>query len=526
MAGDIKIVIGADIKALEAGLAKAGTSINALGGTVTAANNKMSNSFAGVAKSTNILSSGLSSLGQSLLSGGIALGVTALVAGLVVLGEKLFEVSEAQKSLNEVMEGGRSEYVKATLEVNKVQRAFTDAAAGVITKEEALKVYNTTLGKTLGKTNDFNEAEDILKNGTKDYITAMTLRGAANLALAKAADKAFEAEKERAIGPRKRTILERLSVGRFGGTSKEEELQSRLNKLIEEEVFFKNLSNNLDQQASKLLAGIKKTKQEIVKEEKEIVKEEKEEYKIKVKKASIVADGQAKAGAFVGISEVKYSKDRVIFVDEIKIAPKKIELLPNYSNIKTTAIKEAIEAKLAADLKDLQDSIAYYLENIGEEMIIGIADSLGKALASGDTKGIFSSLMQSVGAQVQELGKFLIRNAIKVEVAKKAFRKLIDHPILAVAAGVALVALGAAMKAAASKQYPGFATGVRNFGGGTALVGERGPELVSLPAGSNVHTNGMLNGMGSNSFVAEYAIRGTDLVTVLRRTNEQISRDG
>ena len=519
MAGDIKIVIGADIKALEAGLAKAGTSINALGGTVTAANNKMSNSFAGVAKSTNILSSGLSSLGQSLLSGGIALGVTALVAGLVVLGEKLFEVSEAQKSLNEVMEGGRSEYVKATLEVNKVQRAFTDAAAGVITKEEALKVYNTTLGKTLGKTNDFNEAEDILKNGTKDYITAMTLRGAANLALAKAADKAFEAEKERAIGPRKRTILERLSVGRFGGTSKEEELQSRLNKLIEEEVFFKNLSNNLDQQASKLLAGIKKTKQGIV-------KEEEEEYKIKVKKARIVADGQAKSGAFVGISEVKYSKDRVIFVDEIKIAPKKIELLPNYSNIKTTAIKEAIEAKLAADLKDLQDSIAYYLENIGEEMIIGIADSLGKALASGDTKGIFSSLMQSVGAQVQELGKFLIRSAIKVEVAKKAFKKLIDHPILAVAAGVALVALGAAMKAAASKQYPGFATGVRNFGGGTALVGERGPELVSLPTGSNVHTNGMLNGMGSNSFVAEYTIRGTDLVTVLRRTNEQISRDG
>jgi len=519
MAGDIKIVIGADIKALEAGLAKAGTSINALGGTVTAANNKMSNSFAGVAKSTNILSSGLSSLGQSLLSGGIALGVTALVGGLVALGEKLFEVSEAQKSLNEVMEGGRSEYVKATLEVNKVQRAFTDAAAGVITKEEALKVYNTTLGKTLGKTNDFNEAEDILKNGTKDYITAMTLRGAANLALAKAADISFEAEKGRAKGPQKRNILERLSVGRFGGTSKEEELQSRLNKLIEEEVFFKNLSNNLDQQASKLLAGIKKTKQGIV-------EDEDDEYKIKVKKARIVADGQAKSGAFVGISEVKYSKDRVIFVDEIKIAPKKIELLPNYSNIKTTAIKEAIEAKLAADLKDLQDSIAYYLENIGEEMIIGIADSLGKALASGDTKGIFSSLMQSVGAQVQELGKFLIRNAIKVEVAKKAFRKLIDHPILAVAAGVALVALGAAMKAAASKQYPGFATGVRNFGGGTALVGERGPELVSLPTGSNVHTNGMLNGMGSNSFVAEYAIRGTDLVTVLRRTNEQISRDG
>lgn len=36
---------------------------------------------------------------------------------------------------------------------------------------------------------------------------------------------------------------------------------------------------------------------------------------------------------------------------------------------------------------------------------------------------------------------------------------------------------------------PGFADGVTGFGGGTALVGERGPELVTLPQGSNVITN-------------------------------------
>ena len=36
---------------------------------------------------------------------------------------------------------------------------------------------------------------------------------------------------------------------------------------------------------------------------------------------------------------------------------------------------------------------------------------------------------------------------------------------------------------------PGFASGVRNFSGGLAVVGEQGPELVSLPRGSNVHSN-------------------------------------
>ena len=33
---------------------------------------------------------------------------------------------------------------------------------------------------------------------------------------------------------------------------------------------------------------------------------------------------------------------------------------------------------------------------------------------------------------------------------------------------------------------PGFASGVQNFSGGLALVGERGPELVNLPRGSDV----------------------------------------
>ncbi|MGA1047314.1 MAG: tape measure protein [Minisyncoccia bacterium] len=38
-------------------------------------------------------------------------------------------------------------------------------------------------------------------------------------------------------------------------------------------------------------------------------------------------------------------------------------------------------------------------------------------------------------------------------------------------------------------KLPGFANGVRNFGGGLAVVGEQGPELVNLPKGADVFTN-------------------------------------
>lgn len=39
---------------------------------------------------------------------------------------------------------------------------------------------------------------------------------------------------------------------------------------------------------------------------------------------------------------------------------------------------------------------------------------------------------------------------------------------------------------------PGFAGGVQNFGGGLAVVGERGPELVNLPRGSDVIPNNQI----------------------------------
>lgn len=53
---------------------------------------------------------------------------------------------------------------------------------------------------------------------------------------------------------------------------------------------------------------------------------------------------------------------------------------------------------------------------------------------------------------------------------------------------------------------PGFATGVRNFSGGLALVGEQGPELVNLPAGSNVYSNKESQKMTGNSNTSNVTI--------------------
>lgn len=51
---------------------------------------------------------------------------------------------------------------------------------------------------------------------------------------------------------------------------------------------------------------------------------------------------------------------------------------------------------------------------------------------------------------------------------------------------------------AGSIKLPRFANGVTNFSGGLALVGERGPEVVRLPKGSDVVPNHKLGGMTVN----------------------------
>jgi tape measure domain-containing protein len=58
------------------------------------------------------------------------------------------------------------------------------------------------------------------------------------------------------------------------------------------------------------------------------------------------------------------------------------------------------------------------------------------------------------------------------------------------------------------KSIPGFAGGVENFGGGFALVGEQGAELVNLPKGSNVYSHGETQRMLSNSGSSGRGISG------------------
>lgn len=503
---DIKIVIGAEVAGAEAGLRRVQ---GELAKTATASNTS--------ATALNSFASNLKGIGSSLISGGILTGIALLGAGLVKLAQDVFGLTKEQQRLNDVLGESKGAYVKATLEVEKMKVAFEQAKTGVITKEEALKLYNTTIGKTIGQTKDLDEAEAKLIAQGENYIRFTLLKAAANIALGKAAEAAFKAEQERIEGPKKVGILDRIGAGRFGGPTPEMIQANNIKKALAEENNFRKIALSLQEKAKQFGFDYNGLVEKDVKLQKEKVKVLKEQKVVQDRVLeSVFAPGKVKApeGPAAPLTPQIVVKPTPIFdnsammkglldwIKEMRVD----ELSEQFSNLVTDALNQG--AIQAADM-------------LGETLA-GVVES-GKF----DLPNLFGGLMQNLGTQLQDLGKFLVVSSGVIKAAKEAFKKLLANPTAALVVGAGLVLLGAAIKASAKKKYEGFATGVRNFGGGAALVGERGPEMVYLPKGSSVQPNNELNAYGGGGITLMPSIKyeGDGFRVMLNRVDARWSRN-
>ncbi len=204
-------------------------------------------------------------------------------------------------------------------------------------------------------------------------------------------------------------------------------------------------------------------------------------------------------------------KRTLIFEPRIVVKPRLVFESANFTKEMTDQLQKAVDITASSLLSITTSAITSVLE--------GIANL---AMGKGGIGDIFQGLAKVLGSGVKQFGKQVLELALLAKLAKLA----IKNPITGIAAGIALIALGAAIEAATSKNA--FATGVRDFTGGTALVGERGPELVSLPKGSSVHTNGQLNAMGGKEIKVSGELRaqGTELVAVFKQATLYNSRNG
>ena len=153
-----------------------------------------------------------------------------------------------------------------------------------------------------------------------------------------------------------------------------------------------------------------------------------------------------------------------------------------------------------------------FLTDAAANIAIKFGEALGAALTGGNFGDVFKGVFELLAGGIQSLGEQLIKIGFLAVIAQQAIAQLLANPFAAIGVGIALVALGAALKNLTTQKR--FATGTRYAPGGMALVGERGPEMINLPRGSQVipaaQTSQMMGGIGGQVEVFG-VLRGQDI---------------
>jgi hypothetical protein len=202
--------------------------------------------------------------------------------------------------------------------------------------------------------------------------------------------------------------------------------------------------------------------------------------------------------------------------------------LPQY-----TAVVKAETTEQALVISDYEKNMASAMEGVNQAFNNLTADGLeafGVLLGDimtgqvGSFQDFGKKLLGSVAGFMKSFGQALIATAT----ASKAFKELlISNPVLAAAAGVALVAGSAVITNMLNKgpEMTAFAEGGIVSGPTLGLVGEypgasSNPEVIA-PLDK---LKGMLNTNEQSGFVASTTIQGRDLAIVLERYNKDRNR--
>lgn len=170
------------------------------------------------------------------------------------------------------------------------------------------------------------------------------------------------------------------------------------------------------------------------------------------------------------------------------------------------------------DLIQFNKDASQIIENTYANMAVSIGEEIGNAL-SGAGFSIRNILMPLADALI-EFGKLAIKTGVAAESIKIALKEL--GGVGAIAAGVALVALGTFVKS--QLKAPKLAKGGLAFGPTMAMVGDnRGasydPEVIAPLS----KLKGMISDVGFGG-VLETRISGNDLVILLNRSQKGLNR--
>jgi hypothetical protein len=231
-------------------------------------------------------------------------------------------------------------------------------------------------------------------------------------------------------------------------------------------------------------------------------------------------------------------------------------------NIHTNAMVSIDSAKLdpesmkrSKDMIKVQvDAYSAAIHDIALEGLAAIGEGLGDALSGVEgLGGIFNRVGTVLGGAMKDFGKQMIESGLVFLIAQKALKSgaIFSNPYVAIAAGVALIAVGTALQNKLNKKgrsVGGFADGGAAYGPMLAWVGESprtsrsNPELfartdqmqsiVSRIMGDSFRNNmgkyALQMNNGSTAVLSgdvSFEIHGDRLVGLLRRTEARQGRN-
>ncbi len=393
-----------------------------------------------------------------------------------------------------------SAFVKPTNDSAEAAKALGIELSTTTLKEEGLlsvieKLEDATPEQTaaiFGNVRALTGLSAILKNTTgfmKDLDIMETRAGRTQ--------EAFEKQTKTLSFQFKRLWQEISIAATVTGEELSEEIQKLVNYIIENKDEILDFAKNFGAAMAEIMKNVREL-HTIWSETWENMKE----------KATDAADFINQKAAALGIAAAKQA---VKAKNAAKKAAKETKdaVIKNAKAASTTQIEiETNTQKILADMKATQKSneVAADEEKLLQKAntaktLADIEEDLTNIIAENITsiRGMWTGMADYMLGLVKQMAAKMIMSHLK-EVGAYMYKAA--AAVWSWAAGIPFagpaIAAGVIVAGAALVKKHKFATGVRNFAGGMALVGEQGPELVQLPRGSDVFTNSVTKQMISN----------------------------
>jgi len=194
------VELGADIS----DVAKGFFDLTGITKVYTVLNAALAKSFVAVGIGETAAAAGAKAFAAALTATGIGALVVAL--GLLIANwDKVVDAIKGATAESKTYEEAQSKVTEELTSFNKklieVENAFKGARDGTISKKDALKLYNDTLGKTVGFAGSLEQAEQLLAENTKVVVEGIKLRTQANVFYAKSAEAAAKAVSGEGVEP-------------------------------------------------------------------------------------------------------------------------------------------------------------------------------------------------------------------------------------------------------------------------------------------------------------------------------------